>query len=145
MLFNYSTHDNMVTTELNLIPDKSDIVLNLTEEYNIFKKMYKDFLKQFYSITIEEELHKKTFIELISDLKNSNGITLSLNECEYIITDVFYSNTKYENIIFDFEDTLYVNLETFLEAFQIKFKQYNFIDYIIYTSSKIKVLVTKGD
>ena len=145
MLFNYSSHDNMVTTELNLIPDKSDIVLNLTEEYNIFKKMYKDFLKQFYSITIEEEVYKKTFIELISDLKNSNGITLSLNECEYIITDVFYSNTKYENIIFDFEDTLYVNLETFLEAFQIKFKQYNFIDYIIYTSSKIKVLVTKGD
>ncbi len=145
MLFNYSTHDNMVTTELNLVPDKNDIVLNLTEEYNIFKKMYKDFLKQFYSITIEEEINKKTFIELISYLKNSNGISLSLNECEYIITDVFYSNTDYENIIFDFEDTLYVNLETFLETFQIKFKQYNFIDYIIYNSSKIKVLVTKGD
>ena len=88
MLFNYSTHDNMVTTELNLMPDKNDIVLNLTEEYNIFKKMYKDFLKQFYSITIEEEIYKKTFIELISYLKNSNAITLTLNECEYIITDL---------------------------------------------------------
>lgn len=142
MLFNYSTHDNMVTTELNLVPDKNDIVLDLTEEYNIFKKMYKDFLKQFYSITIEEEIYKKTFIELISCLKNSNGITLSLNDCEYVITDVFYCHTTYENIVFDFEDTLYVNLETFLETFQNKFKQYSFIDYIVY-AFKIKVLCSK--
>lgn len=142
MLFNYSTHDKIVTIDLGIIPDKNNSIFDLTDEYYEFRKMYKDFLKQVCSISIEEEIHKKIFIELITKLKNSNGYILSLVECEDTITSIFYSYTDYEDIIFDYEDTLYTSLAPFLESFQSKYENYNFIDFIVY-KTKIKILATK--
>lgn len=145
MLFNYSDANHMVTTELNIFPSKDSTILDISDDYITFRKMYKNFLFNFYNINIEEEVYKKTFIELIKKIKSSNGISLSLSECEDILTDVFYCNTNHKNIIFDYEDTLYVELDNFIEAFNIYYNKFIFIDYIVYTSYKIKVLVTKGD
>lgn len=145
MLFNYSSANHMVTTELNIIPSKDSSILDITDEYVIFRKMYKSFLVDFHGIIIEEEVYKKAFIEIIKRIKSSNSITLSLNECEETITDIFYSHTNYENIIFDYEDTLYVELVQFIEIFKLVYDKFIFIDFIIYKSCKIKVLVTKGE
>ncbi len=145
MLFNYSDANHTITTELNIIPSKDSSIVDISNEYIIFRKMYKNFLFNFHNIiNIEEEVYKKTFIEIIKRIKSSNGITLSLNECEEIITDVFYCNTSYENIIFDYEDTLYVELVKYIEMFKSVYDKFIFIDYIIYKSCKIKVLATEG-
>lgn len=144
-MFNYSSANHMVTSELNIIPSKDSFILDISDEYVLFRKMYKDFLFEFYNVTIEEEVYKKAFIELIKSIKSSNGISLSLNEIEYILTDVFYCNTNYKNIIFDYEDTLYIELDNFIETFNKNYDNYIFIDYVVYKSNKIKVLVTKGD
>lgn len=85
---------------------------------------------------------KKIFMDLLKEFKtNKNFINI-----EDIISDslYLYGNIP-EEIAFEYEDTLFVNLRPLLEEIVlVKYKEYYFVDFIVY-EQYLKVLCTKEE
>lgn len=141
-MFNYSTAKHIITTDLCIIPGENAIIKDITNEYKTFRKMYKYYLKDLYDLSVNEEVYKKIFMDLLKEFNtNKNFINI-----EDIISDslYLYGNIP-EEIAFEYEDTLFVNLRPLLEEIVlVKYKEYYFVDFIVY-EQYLKVLCTKEE
>lgn len=141
-MFNYSSAKHTITTDLCIVPGDNAIIKDLTNEYKSFRKMYKYYLKDLYELSVGEEVYKKIFIDILKDYKANKNF----NNIEDIISDslYLYGNIP-EEIVFEYEDTLFVNLRPLLEEIiLVNYEEYYFVDFIVY-EQHLKVLCTKEE
>lgn len=139
-MFKYSTFNNTITSTLNIVPSNSDIIIDVTNDYTIFKNIFKKFLNNVYNVKVNDEVVKKIFLEVLMLLnKDLNESFLSVNSIDIIRCILLDYNDIEEDI--NFEDiTENVDIDIVFKNILSKYPNYIFIDYIVY-KQHIKILV----
>lgn len=114
--------------------------IDVTQYNNTFKILFKRFLKEIYSITINDICIRNIFLETLLLLKNNENYSLLSEQICSNIDNIIIQN-GYDDILLDYENMVEVyNIDILFNDIIDKFKNYTFIDYKI-NSTNIKILV----